>query len=54
MLASEGIAADIVARLADEALGIPREVLEDAELTATLRRAATDAHDQNWGSLFAG
>jgi len=54
MLASEGSAADIVARLADEALGIPREVLEDAELTATLRRAATDAHDQNWGSLFAG
>lgn len=54
ILASEGSAADIVARLADEALGIPREVLEDAELMATLGHAATDAHDQNWGSLFAG
>ncbi|MEG8016960.1 mannitol dehydrogenase family protein [Sphingomonas sp. LR55] len=54
ILASEGTPADIVARLADEALGIPREVLEDAELMATLGHAATDAHDQNWGSLFAG
>jgi len=54
ILASEGSAADIVARLADEALGIPREGLEDAELMATLGHAATDAHDQNWGSLFAG
>ncbi|MES3082195.1 hypothetical protein O6X71_05295 [Sphingomonas faeni] len=54
ILASEGSAADIVTRLADEALGIPREVLEDAALMAALGHAATDAHDENWGPLFAG
>jgi len=54
ILASEGSAADIVTRLADEALGIPREVLEDAALMAALGRAATDAHDEKWGSLFTG
>jgi fructuronate reductase len=52
ILASEGSPADIVTRLADETLGIPREVLEDAALMAALGRAATDAHDKNWGSLF--
>ena len=54
ILASEGSPADIVTRLTDEGLGIPREVLEDAALMAALGRAATDAHDENWGSLFAG
>ncbi|MES3101448.1 mannitol dehydrogenase family protein [Sphingomonas faeni] len=54
ILASEGSPADIVARLTDEGLGIPREVLADATLMAALGRAATDAHDEDWGSLFAG
>jgi fructuronate reductase len=54
ILASAGSPADIVARLTDEGLGISREVLEDAALMAALGRAATDAHDENWGSLFAG
>lgn len=54
ILASEGSPADIVARLTDEGLGMPREVLEDAALMAALGHAATDAHDENWGSLFAG
>ncbi|RZM36255.1 MAG: mannitol dehydrogenase family protein [Sphingomonas sp.] len=53
ILASEGSPADLVPRLAGEGLGIPREVLEDAALMLALSRAATDAHDENWTSLFA-
>ena len=54
ILAFEGSPAEIVARLTDEGLGIPREVLEDAALMAALGRAANDAHNEDWTSLFAG
>jgi fructuronate reductase len=54
ILAFEGSPADIVARLTDEGLGIPREVLEHAALMAALGRAANDAHNEDWTSLFAG
>ena len=54
ILASEGSPTDIVTRLAGEGLGIPREVFEDAALMLALGRAATDAHNENWTSLFAG
>ncbi len=52
-LASEGSPIDIVGRLAREGLGIPREVLDDTVLIDALSRAATDAHEGNWASLFA-
>lgn len=52
-LACDGSPADIVVRLAENGLGIPREVIEDAGLLAALRQAANDAHDGNWAALFA-
>ncbi len=52
-LASEGGPAEVVARLAESGLGIPRDALADTELLAALGRAATDADAGNWAALFS-
>ncbi|MEG3168331.1 mannitol dehydrogenase family protein [Sphingomonas sp. LB3N6] len=52
-IASEGSPAEVVARLAEKGLGIPREAMDDADLLDALMRAACAAHDENWTTLFA-
>ncbi|KQM64967.1 mannitol dehydrogenase [Sphingomonas sp. Leaf17] len=53
VIAADGDAAAVVARLAERGLGIPRLAQDDATLLTALQRAAAAAQAGDWATIFA-